>query len=515
MKNAVIYARYSSDKQTEQSIEGQIRVCKEFAERENYRIVDTYIDRAISGKTDNRPGLQKMLKDSFTKTFEIVIVYKLDRFARDRYASAVNKALLKKNGVKLVSAMENITDSPEGIILESLIEGMAEYYSVELAQKVKRGRIESLNKGNSIGGVLTYGYKIVDKKHQIDEEKAEVVKDIFNKYLSGWLIKDIVDYLKNKGLKFSKSSVTRLLENRRYTGVFNFNGVEYKNYMPKIIEESDFENVQTKLAMKRKAPGSFKAKTNYLLSGKLYCGYCNSLIYGESCTNHSGNKYYYYKCSTNKKEPGECKSPVLKKEELENKIVEITQQHIFDSAIFDTIVKNMVKVSNSYNQNNIINILQEQKADKLKETNSIVSMIKKGNTSTILGKELEKLENEIAEIDYKIEQEEYKKMPTLDENFVKFWLEQFRDIDLNDEKAKETFFDAFIKKVVVYENKIQIVYNISENNKKDISIEELKCLINKSSNMNYLVGNKGLGPLTSTTSKWHSTNWVNCPYSLG
>lgn len=501
MKNAVIYARYSSDKQTEQSIEGQIRVCKEFAERENYRVIGTYIDRAISGKTDNRPGLQRMLKDSAEKTFEVVIVYKLDRFARDRYASAVNKALLKKNGVKLVSAMENITDSPEGIILESLIEGMAEYYSVELAQKVKRGRIESINKGNTIGGVLTFGYKIVDKKHQIDEEKAEVVRDVFNKYLSGWAIKDIVEYLKNKGLKFSRASVTRLLENKRYTGVFKFNGEEYSNYMPRIIDDDVFNQTQLKLQLKRKAPGAFKAKTKYNLSGKLYCGYCEKQIYGESCTNKSGNKYYYYKCSTNKKESGSCKCPIIKKDELENKIIEISQQYIFSDTVFDTIVKNMVKISNSYNENNIINILQEEKNAKNKEADSIVEMIKKGNLSDKLGSELQRLEKEIAEIDYKIEQEEYKKMPRLNEDFVKFWLEQFKDIDLGDEKAKEFFFEAFINKVIVYEDKIRIVYNISQDNKKDISIEELKCLIEDCSHLEHLVGNKGLGPLTSTTSK--------------
>lgn len=494
MKNAVIYARYSSDKQTEQSIEGQIRVCKEFAERENYKIINTYIDRAISGRTDNRPSLQKMLKDSAEKNFEIVIVYKLDRFARDRYASAVNKSILKKNGVRLVSAMENITDSPEGIILESLIEGMAEYYSVELAQKVKRGRIESINKGNSIGGVLTFGYKIVDKKHKIDEEKAKIVKDVFNKYLSGWAIKDIVEYLKNKGLKFSRASVTRLLENKRYTGVFKFNGEEYNDYMPRIIEDDIFEKTQSKLQLKRKAPGTFKAKTNYLLSGKLHCGYCEKLIYGESCTNKNGNKYYYYKCSTNKKEAGTCKCPILKKEELENKIIKISQQHIFDSSVFDIIVKNMVKVSNSYNENNIINTLQEEKNAKEKEADSIVSMIKKGNTSKRLGDELERLESEIDEINYKIEQEEYKKIPRLDENFVKFWLDKFKDIDLNDEKAKELFFDAFINKVIVYEDKVRIVYNISDKNKKDISIEELKCLIEGCSHLEHLVGNKGLGP---------------------
>ena len=122
-KKAVIYARYSCEKQTEQSIEGQLRVCNEFAERNGYTVIQNYIDSAVSGKTDKREQFQQMLKDSASKSFEFVIVYKLDRFARNRYDSAMTKATLKKNGVKVLSACEQITDTPEGIILESMIEG--------------------------------------------------------------------------------------------------------------------------------------------------------------------------------------------------------------------------------------------------------------------------------------------------------------------------------------------------------------------------------------------------------
>ena len=144
---AVIYARYSSDRQTEQSIEGQLRECQEFAEKEGIIIINNYIDRAISGKTDNRPAFQQMIADSSSHEFEYVIVYKLDRFARNRYDSAIYKAKLKKNGVKVLSAKENIMDSPEGIILEGLLEAMNEYYSAELSQKIKRGMRENRIKG--------------------------------------------------------------------------------------------------------------------------------------------------------------------------------------------------------------------------------------------------------------------------------------------------------------------------------------------------------------------------------
>ena len=164
MKTAVIYARYSCDNQTEQSIDGQLRVCEEYAQRNNILILNTYIDRAMTGTNDNRPDFQKMLKDSARKEWDYVLVYKLDRFSRNKYETAIHKKTLRDNGVKVLSAMENIPDTPEGIILESLLEGMNQYYSAELAQKVSRGMKETRRKGYFQGGPLLYGYKLDGRK---------------------------------------------------------------------------------------------------------------------------------------------------------------------------------------------------------------------------------------------------------------------------------------------------------------------------------------------------------------
>ena len=182
MKTGVIYARYSSERQTEQSIEGQIRECTEYAKRHDILIVDTYIDRAMTGTNDNRTAFQKMLKDCSKQAWDIVLVYKLDRFSRNKYEMAMHRKTLRDNGIKLVSAKENIPDSPEGIILESLLEGMAEYYSAELSQKVLRGMRESRIKGNYTGGFLLFGYKVENKKILIDEAQAPIAKRIFQEY---------------------------------------------------------------------------------------------------------------------------------------------------------------------------------------------------------------------------------------------------------------------------------------------------------------------------------------------
>ena len=181
MKTAVIYARYSSDSQTEQSIEGQLRVCQDYAKSNDILIVDTYIDRAMTGTNDMRPDFQRMIKDSNKRQWDYVLVYKLDRFSRNKYETTIHKHTLKENGVKVLSAMENIPDSPEGIILESLLEGMNQYYSAELSQKVHRGLNESYRKGQYTGGAVIYGYDVVEKKNVINPEEAEIIKEIFTK----------------------------------------------------------------------------------------------------------------------------------------------------------------------------------------------------------------------------------------------------------------------------------------------------------------------------------------------
>ena len=179
---AVIYARYSSDGQREESIEGQLRECKEYAERHNMTVVLTYVDRATSAKTDNRPEFQKMIADSARKQFDIVLVWKLDRFARNRTDSATYRAVLKRNGVKVVSAKENISEGPEGIILESLLEGIAEYYSAELSVKIQRGQKENALKCKA-NGSPPLGYKVNSERYyEIDPLAAPIVLESFARY---------------------------------------------------------------------------------------------------------------------------------------------------------------------------------------------------------------------------------------------------------------------------------------------------------------------------------------------
>lgn len=264
--NAVIYARYSSDNQREESIEGQLRECKAYAEKNGITVLSTYIDRALSAKTDHRPEFQRMIKDSAKGLFDIVLVWKLDRFSRNRYDSAHYKTVLRKNGAKVVSATESISEDSTGILLESLLEGYAEFYSAELSEKVIRGLTENALKCKYNGGGLPIGYTIDNEQYfQIDPLTAPIVLEAFQRYAKGATVKQLVDFLNSKGIQTYRNKplridcVKRLLKNRRYIGEYKYRDTVTPNGVPAIIPQDLFDRVGERLE-KQKAPARQKPK---------------------------------------------------------------------------------------------------------------------------------------------------------------------------------------------------------------------------------------------------------------
>jgi len=288
--NAVIYARYSSDRQREESIEGQLRECTDYAMKNNLTLLGTYVDRALSARTADRPDFQRMIADSAKGLFDVVLVWKLDRFSRDRYDSAHYKHVLKKNGVRVISIKENISDGPEGIILESMLEGYAEYYSAELAQKIRRGQHDNAMKCMNNGGNTPLGY-YVDKttgRLEIDPETAPYVQELFARYADGERLTVLQAEMEERGLRskrgnaYSISVLSNLLKNRKYIGEYKYRDVIIPDGIPAIIDKELFERVQMRMAANKKAPARAKAEEEYLLTTKLYCGDCGRLMAGES-----------------------------------------------------------------------------------------------------------------------------------------------------------------------------------------------------------------------------------------
>lgn len=246
-----LYLRFSSERQREQSIEGQLRDCRAYCKMNRYRITAIYVDRATTARKDveKRLHFQEMIRDSEKRPWEYVVVWKLDRFARNRTDSALFKFRLRKNGVKVISATENISEKPEGIILEAVLEGMAEFYSADLSQKITRGMRESALKCHSIGGHVPLGYKIEDHKLVINPATAHIVQEAFELYANGETVADICrifntkGYRTAKGVEFNRNSFKSMFRNKRYIGVYTYKDIEVEGGVPAIIDKELFETV--------------------------------------------------------------------------------------------------------------------------------------------------------------------------------------------------------------------------------------------------------------------------------
>ncbi len=465
---AVIYARYSSDNQREESIEGQLRECKAFAEKNDIQIVGTYIDRAYSARTDNRPDFQKMIKDSTGKKFELVIVWKLDRFARDRYDSAHYKAILKKNGVKVVSATERISDGTEGILMEAVLEGMAEYYSAEVSEKVIRGLTEHAYKCKFNGGNIPLGYIINSEHHfQIDPIVAPAVLWAFNAYADGVSMTEIADELNAKGIrsafggKIGIDMVTRMLHNRRYIGEFKYRDIVNPNGIPAIVPIDLFDRVQERMAANKKAPAKHKAEDEYLLTTKLYCGKCNRFMVGECGTSRTANVYRYYKCAGVKKRMG-CDKKTVKKDWIENLVIEQIQKVLFDDALIERLADTVMEIQGA--ENTVLPLMKKQYAETQKGIDNLVNAIQQGIITPSTKERLEELEKQKNELSVQIIKEEMAK-PTLTRDQIIFWFHRFRKYNVKRLDHRRRLIDSFVNSIYLYDDKMIINFNYKEGSK--------------------------------------------------
>lgn len=470
--NGVIYARYSSHNQREESIEGQLRECKQYAQENDITIVGEYIDRAITGKTDNRADFQRMIRDAEKGRFSVVIVYKLDRFARNRYDSATYKAKLKRCGVRVVSAMEHITDSPEGIILEAMLEGMAEYYSANLAQNIKRGMKDNALQGMATGGGRCLGYYTgEDKKYHIDEAGASTVRLIYELYDQGNTYAAIVETLNSQGRKtlrgtpFNKNSLNKILHNRRYIGDYVWSDIVIEGGMPQIVDRELWERVQAKLKRREKASARARGEYEYILSGKLFCGHCGKPMIGDSGTSRSGAKYYYYTCST-KKHGGSCTKKSVRAEAIEDEITRSTMQVILQDDMLEHIADKVMEYQSRNTESAAL--IASYKA-RLKETETaikgLLKAIEDGLYNSSMKTRMEELEALKDGLQADIEREQInQKAVSRDE--ILFFLSQFQGGDLNDPAYRRRLIDTFVNSVWLYDDKIVLTYNYSgEDNK--------------------------------------------------
>ena len=474
---AVIYARYSSDNQREESIEGQIRECTAYAEKNGITVVKHYIDRAFSAKTDNRPEFQQMIKDSGKKLFDVVLVWKFDRFARNRFDSANYKMILKKNGVHLISVMEPIAEGSQGILVETLLEGMAEYYSAELSEKVIRGQTENALKGKCTGGTGTIGYKIDDDKfYHLDPLTAPLVLEAFQRYDNGDKMVEIVNFLNDKGVrnmlggKMTHSSVNTMLKNRRYIGELSFRDIVVPDAIPVVVPKDLFDRVQKRLDKNKRAPACGKADEEYLLTTKLFCGKCGTLMGGESGTSHMGNTYYYYKCGNAKRHgKAHCDLKAIRKEPLERFVVDTAIKVIFSDEIIERLIDLVMEAQQQ--ENTRLPVLKEQLRDTEKRLANLLEAIEQGILTSTTKQRLDELEARKEALNTSILEEELKK-PVLTREWIRFWLEKFRKGDVGSTEHQRQIIDTFVNSVYVFDDRVVLNFNFTDD-AKTVTREEV------------------------------------------
>jgi len=465
LKTAVIYARYSSDTQTEQSIEGQLRVCENYAKEHNIVILNTYIDRAMSGTNDNRPDFRRMLKDSCRREWNYIIVYKLDRFSRNKYETAIHKKELKDNGVKVVSATEYIPDTPEAIIFESMLEGYAEYYSAELSQKIRRGNNESRRKGNLTGGRPPYGYKNINKKAVVVEKQADVVRYIYEQYAAGVCVRKIITMLNSRGIlyrgkPFVINTVYKMLKNERYSGIYRYKDEIFDNIFPQIVSTETFKKVREKV--RKNMYGKSSEKVEYLLKDKLICGYCGQSVVGENGTSNNGERKYYYKCRGRKAKVNDCKKSTVRKQVLENIVIDSVVSSLRNPKTIEFIVDGLMEEQRIQSQkNSVLSELVREKKQTESAINNIMGAIEQGGSASTAMKRIRELEKRQNDLTQRILIEKSKTICLLSESEIRDYYEKALKLE------PKMLINYLVKQIILFDDKIQIIYTSPLNQSPD------------------------------------------------
>lgn len=428
MKKCVAYARFSSSNQSETSIEGQQRCIEKFCLDQEIAVLDYYIDRACSAThASGRPQFLQMIKDcKKTKNVDYVVVYSYDRFARNRYDSVMYKGILRECGIKVLSVTENIGDTPEAAIMEAVYEAMAGAYSERLAISTRRGMIETAHKARHNGGTPPLGLDVdpETKKYLINESEAKIVREIFDRFLSGEGYKKICFDLNSRGIRtkrgslFVGSTINTMLRNPKYAGEYRWNVVESKSStnkrrdhlqkpleeiiivdsgIPAIISRATFLAVQERLRRPLRSGGSFKAKKFFPFSGFIECC-CGSRMHGS--TRLAGRKresYSTYRCYSRAKDKSSCSTKEIRSDLLDSFAFECLEKRLLSSSgkrQLDQRIKSFLESSGKQQEMELESLLTQESA-KRKSIENLAKSLESGLASPTIIAAVTRLEEEL------------------------------------------------------------------------------------------------------------------------
>ena len=469
----VAYYRYSGgSQQTEQSIEGQRRDCEAYARQHGLTIVHEYIDRHISGRgVESRLAFQQMIADSSKHLFDLVICWKTDRFARNRYDSATYKYKLKKAGVRVLYAKESIPDGPEGILLESVLEGSAEYYSASLAQNIRRGMRFNAENCKVNSGSIPFGYcKGPDGRFAIHETNAEIVRDIFRKAAAGVPFVDIATELNNKGLKTSRGGRWNknsfvLLKNESYIGVYHFSDIRIEGGMPAIIDLGTFLAANERMNANRRVRGRHHDGGDYLLTGKLKCAHCGSYMIGFSGTAKNGESHYYYGCQKRRRERA-CKKANVPREWIEKVVVKAALDYVLRPDVMEWITDAVMEYQEREAASSQLAALTAELEENQKATDNVMKAIEAGIITATTKQRLLDLETKAKDLKRAIELEKLSHV-RLEHEQILYWLEQFQGGNLQSQEFRRKVIDTFVSVVYLSDDHLRIAFNYSGQNRSE------------------------------------------------
>lgn len=471
---AAAYARYSSNNQSETSIEAQLQAIKEFAKQNGYVIVKIYVDRAKSGKSDERPEFQRMIADAKNKIFEAVIIHKLDRFSRDLYDTLFYEKILKEQNIKLLSVSEPFPDGPVGVLEKGMIGVINEWYLANLRHEIKTKTKTLAMKGYFLGGIPPLGYDLKEvkdeygktrKRYIIKEEEAEIVREIFKSYSEGSSFKKIAEYLNQKGYKtrkggeFKASSIADILKNKKYGGIYVYNQskhgtrirhphdevIEIEGAVPAIIDKELFKSVRQKLDNNQR---TLTRKHNYLLLDIIYCGDCGSRMTGSGGENP---KYVCQNWKNNKK----GKSISVGKQKAEKTVISYLKNVLLpvEKIDFEKLAEelNRIEVERENLYEKKFEELMSKKTEIEKQIENITQAILKGILIDKLELKSKELEQQLRDIDNEIKSLRNQSLNKYSPEQVKEMYEYFlQQLNSNNEILIERTIKKLISKVIVH-----------------------------------------------------------------
>lgn len=460
-----IYGRFSSHKQQELSIEAQIDICREYAEKHNITVVGEYVDRARSARTENRADFRRLIRDACTGVVDCVLVWRYDRFFRDRAESALYRKQLEAAGVHLISVTEFIPDGSAGVITQGMIETVAEYFSAKLSEDVTRGMNKAAQHCQITGGA-PLGYRPgPNKRWQIDPVGAELVKRCFEWYDSGKSMGGLADHFNKEGHKtakgnsFNKSSFTTILRNKKYIGIYEYDGtVSIAGGVPRIIEDDLFFRVQRKLDANRHRPGAYKAEVPYLLSGKLFCGKCGSPMTGTAGTGKSGVRHYYYIC--NNRRAKKCDKKNVRLDLIEEAVLQSALDVLTDDNISYISAEVERRCSENSGNKALVASLRVQLTEVEKQLKNIGNAIAQGIITETTKQMLMDAEADRAALRQQIDRATVQASLEVKAEAVACWLDGFRHGDRKSLEFRKDVFGALVHSVFVYDDHMKIIFNV-------------------------------------------------------